>query len=269
MKPLALGDASRALFGPSRGRPAALRLESDDIDVWGARLDEQPPDVIGTMATLLSADESRRARGFYFDRDRRRYVVGRGILRMLLGRYLGLPPEVVRFRYGANGKPSLEPDTAAEVTVHFNVAHSDGLVVYAFSRTGEVGIDVEFIREMPDWERVAQTAFSSVEFERLWNCPAERRMDEFFEAWTRQEALLKALGVGLGGAAAAEAEAAFKVISFQPAPGFAAALAAVPRGWKTRHHHWRHEDHFSLPGGADRAQPFRRIESRVSDTTLS
>ena len=269
MNLVAPGHAPRALFDGSSATPALLRLEPGDIDVWSAWLDEPPAEAVRTMGMQLSADEARRARGFYFDRDRRRYVVGRGILRMLLGRYLGRRPEEIRFQYGANGKPSLAGEADAAPAVHFNVAHSDGLVVFAFSRAGDVGIDVEFIREMPDWERVAQAAFSPDEFERLRNCPGERRHGEFFQAWTRQEARLKALGVGLGGAADAEAEEAFKVISFQPAPGFSAALAAMPREWSTRHHRWRHEEHFNLPDDTELAQPFRRIKSRAADTIPS
>src|SRR5204863_6423647 len=118
--------------------------------------------------------------------------------------------------------------------IHFNVAHSEGLALYAFTRVGEVGIDVEFMRDLPDWEQVAEAAFSSYELAQLRACPAERRRDEFFRAWTRQEAVLKALGTGLSGVAAQTSELAFTVYPLDAEPGFAAALAATPQAKRSR-----------------------------------
>src|SRR5206468_12794648 len=62
----------------------------------------------------------------------------------------------------------------------------------------------------------------------LQACPAEQQRDEFFRAWTRQEAVLKALGTGLSGVAAQTLEVAFTVYPVDVAPGFAAALATTP-----------------------------------------
>src|SRR5207248_11802779 len=119
-----------------------------------------------------STDEFERARRFYFDRDRRRYVVGRGILRMLLGRYLHCAPQEIDFAYGAYGKPSLAKPAAGPV-LHFNVAHSEGLALYAFTYAGEVGVDVEQMRDLPDWADVARSAFSPHELALLQARPAE------------------------------------------------------------------------------------------------
>lgn len=221
-----LCDARPAVGGP--GRFSALPLRADDVDIWRAALDEQPADVVHAMQALLSSDERERAGGFFFERDRQRFIVARGILRMLLGRYLNCRPDEVVFSYGPNGKPALSPETG----LYFNVAHSEGLALYAFTRVGEVGIDVECMRDLPEWEQIAESAFSSHELAQLRACPPDRRRDEFFRAWTRQEAVLKALGTGLGAVAEAGAESAFTVYPLDAGPGFAAALACSPMARK-------------------------------------
>ncbi len=231
------GGPAAAPAAPSA--PTGTRSAGSEVDVWRASLDDQPLEAMEGMTALISPDEAERARSFYFDRDRRRFVVGRGILRILLGRYLGCAPAQVAFRYGAHGKPAL---ANASVGLHFNVAHSEGLALYAFTRAGEVGVDVECMRDLPDWEQVAEAAFSPHELAQLRACAPARRRDEFFRAWTRQEAVLKALGTGLSGASGLGAESGFNVYPLDAGPGFAAALACSPaarkpdqlRGWSHR-----------------------------------
>jgi 4'-phosphopantetheinyl transferase len=248
-----------SLIAPPRRRlaPAGLKLPTGEIDIWRASLDEQSPEAVQQLQTLVSADEAERARRFYFERDRRRFIVGRGILRMILGHYVGLAPKTLVFRYGPNGKPALAPTQAGARPIYFNVAHSEGLVLLAFTRVGEVGIDLERIRHLPEWEQIAASSFSPREIARIYAAPAEQRVAEFFRAWTRQEAVLKALGVGLNGVGAkprrpdlAEgapenwtpepgengqgAENGFAVHPLHPAPDFAAALATNHAGrWTT------------------------------------
>lgn len=255
---------------PQRGVPGALHLRATDIDVWRVALDEQPEDAVTFFRTLLSADEEDRARKFYFDRDRRRFIVARGILRMLLARYLGCPVSEIAFRYGPNGKPALPSDTG-EVPLYFNVAHSDELALVVIAGAGEVGVDLERIRDLPDWEYIATTYFSPQEQARVRDCAPEERRLEFFRAWTRQEAVLKASGQGLGvnggapiwhaGALAADGEnpafcasalPEFKLYPLQVAEGYAAALA-VPTNvrWVTQTT-WRFSQWFR------RAQAVRR-----------
>lgn len=210
-----------------------LPLRPADVDVWRATLDQQSSGSVQFLRSLLSSDEAERAATFYFDRDRLRFVVCRGILRILLGRYLDCAPSEVAFVYGANGKPALSGQTPPDgQPLYFNVAHSEGEALFAFTRVGEIGIDLEHIRDLPDWEQVAAAAFSPHELAQLRACPADRRRDEFFRAWARQEAVLKALGTGLGAIAEAGAESAFNVYPLDVGPGFAAALACSPAARK-------------------------------------
>src|SRR5438477_256189 len=73
------------------------------------------------------------------------FIIARGVLRILLGRYLDVAPTAVRFRYNPFGKPALAQDSGADA-LHFNVSHTDGVALYAVARRRRVGLDLERIR---------------------------------------------------------------------------------------------------------------------------
>ena len=214
---LSLGQRASGLEATAAGEGCG---QARDVDVWRADLDAPGDTTVAWLESLLAPDEVDRTRRFFFARDRRRYVVGRGILRVVLGRYVGRAPAALTCAYGANGKPRLVTNE-----IHFNVAHSDALALFAVSRTGEVGIDVERIRDLPDCDDVAKSAFSPQELAKLQACPPERRQEEFFHAWARQEAVLKALGTGLADVKADAVQRGFSVYPLKVDEGFAAALA--------------------------------------------
>jgi 4'-phosphopantetheinyl transferase len=164
------------------------------VHVWAVRLDA-PASQIDALYTTLSSDERERAGRFYFDRDRRRYICARGVLRLLLSRYLVEAPEAFAFSYGPNGKPALSGRFLDALT--FNVSHSHELALVAIGTGPEMGVDVEAVRPLEDANDIASRFFSPREAERLRSLPDAARMDAFFECWTRKEAYLKALGSGL------------------------------------------------------------------------
>jgi 4'-phosphopantetheinyl transferase len=209
-----------------------LTLSKSELHIWRAVLDP-PEDYVRQLAQTLSADEGERAARFHFERDRRRFIVGRGELRALLGRYLGIEPERVRFRYGPRGKPHLEADTVGTVgdeALRFNLAHSHELVLYAFTRAREIGVDIEHVRPLPDAEQLAARFFSPGENAAWQALPESQHLEAFFNCWTRKEAYLKAIGDGL-----ARPLDQFEV---SLAPGEAAALLRV-QGHAEEVAHWR------------------------------
>jgi 4'-phosphopantetheinyl transferase len=145
---------------------------------------------------MLSADELARAERFRFRKDADRYTVARGLLRTILGQYLCRPPEQLRFRYGAMGKPELAADGGA-FDPRFNLAHSRDLAVYAVTRGRRVGIDIEYIRAERADLRIAERFFSTREIAQLRALPLHAQREAFFACWTRKEAYLKAKGDGL------------------------------------------------------------------------
>lgn len=168
--------------------PPLLVLAAHAVHIWRAWLDQSP----APYAPLLSADESERASRFHFERDRRRYTVGHGIVRQILSRYVGLPPAALTFQQEPYGKPSLTHSSLA-----FNLSHSQEVLLLAVSLTRMVGVDVEFMRPMRDLFGIARTAFSDVERRALVAVPEADRVTAFFQIWTRKEAFIKAVGKGL------------------------------------------------------------------------
>jgi 4'-phosphopantetheinyl transferase len=210
------------------------------VDVWSASLDP-PASVLAPLHGHLSADERERAGRFVFARHRDRYVAGRAFLRLLLSQRLGEEPGELRFRYGPSGKPGL---AQAHGDLEFNLAHAEAVVVCALApRCGGIGVDVERVWPLSDVEAVARAAFSPREVARLQSLPEPTRLRGFYEAWTRKEAFLKALGCGLARPldsfdVPAEAER-FSLHGFEPDPDHVGAVAVAGHGWQVRHQRWR------------------------------
>jgi 4'-phosphopantetheinyl transferase len=171
--------------------PQRLKLSPSDIHVWQAELDASPAKRV-FYEWLLAADERERAARFRFERDRNHYIAGRGILRVLLGRYLHQPPETVKISYSEYDKPFLAGDQ-----LQFNLAHSGGMALYAFCLDDPVGVDVEVEREVKDALQISERYFSLAERETLRSLPEDERVPAFFRCWSRKEAFIKAVGEGL------------------------------------------------------------------------
>jgi 4'-phosphopantetheinyl transferase len=169
-----------------------FELDGRSVHVYAVRLDA-PEAVAAQFDPLLAPDERERAARFRFDHLRRSYTVARGALRVLLGRYLGADPAGIGFLYGSKGKPRLPPPAPVE----FNVSHSGTLAVYAFTRDGELGVDVEQIRPLADMQGIAARFFCAEESVELMALASAVRTQAFFLCWTRKEAYLKAMGDGL------------------------------------------------------------------------
>lgn len=175
-----------------RNELATPELDGSAVHLWSLELAAHPEE-IARLGDLLAADERERAARYHFDRHRRRYIVGQGALRVLLGRYASLDPAALSFTYGPRGKPSL----VEEPELHFNVSHSHERAVVAVARHGPLGVDIERRRELEDADSIAKRFFSAAEAAAYLEVPAERRLRAFFDCWTRKEAFVKALGEGL------------------------------------------------------------------------
>jgi 4'-phosphopantetheinyl transferase len=213
--------------------PDALIAENE-VHIWSAGL-EWPAAQQEVFAAILSADEVERSRRYYFEKDRQQYSTARGILRILLGAYLGVAPQSLTFGYTPYGKPFL---AAYPDGIQFNLSHSGGLALFAFSRLGQIGIDVEHTQRDIDMDEIAQRFFSLNERRMLDSAPESARRTLFFQLWTRKEAVLKAAGMegtfplDTLDVSTAESPAilpgtgeAWHIQDILPAPGFRAAIA--------------------------------------------
>ena len=226
------------------------RLSDDEIHVWCVELDAAGE--VAALAACLSAEERERASGLLSGTHQRRFVVARGMLRQLLGRYLDQDPGAVTFSRGAHGKPFLP-----EGGLHFNVSHTHELALYAIARDREVGVDVEWMRPQVAHEQIAARFFSLEEQEALAQVPDEERRAAFYNIWTRKEAYVKARGDGIAAglgtfAVSLGAEAAllhsdegrdeverWKLIALEPADGYVAALCGAGVDWQVQGWRWR------------------------------
>lgn len=169
-------------------------LPADVVHVWSALLGPLT-DQVPSLHAVLSAEERRRAARFKFERDSVTFTLAHGILRRLLESYCRVPAATITFTHSLAGKPALAGKLAG--ALHFNLSHTQGMIVFAFARERQVGIDVECLRPMPDAEALAARWFAPVEVAGLRTLPALDQLRGFFNGWTRKEAFIKAVGAGL------------------------------------------------------------------------
>src|SRR5581483_3578226 len=170
----------------------SFKLAERTVHVWPVRTVASIA-VVARLELALAPDERDRAARFRFDRLRHSFVLARGALRILLGRYLNVSPASIQFTYNSKGKPAL----AAPTCLNFNASHSGDLTVFAFTAGCEIGVDVEQIRPLPGMQNIANRFFNSKEATELMSLHANQRKRAFFLCWTRKEAYIKAIGEGL------------------------------------------------------------------------
>jgi 4'-phosphopantetheinyl transferase len=170
-------------------------LGNDEVHVWRAAL-EQPASRVRRLFHTLSAGEQTRADRFFFKRDRDHFIVARGVLRILLGRYLDRDPGRLRFCYSSHGKPALARECGRD-GLRFNLSHSHGLALFAIAWGRILGIDLERIRPDMANDQIAEQFFSPREIAMLRALPKNMETEAFFTCWTRKEAYIKARGEGL------------------------------------------------------------------------
>lgn len=235
--------------------PADLQIAIDNVHVWRAVLN-QPAPVVQCLFFLLSPDERDRAAAFHFQKDREHFIVARGALRSILGRYLHLDPAQLRFTYNKYGKPALR-GTAAVTRLHFSLSHSGGLALYAFNWDRQIGLDIEFVKDDIGWEEIAEQFFSIREIAMLRALPIRKRAEGFFNCWTRKEAYVKAKGEGLSlpladfdvslapgepaillSASNPEESSRWTLKELAPCTGYAAAVAVEGANWNLECWSW-------------------------------
>lgn len=147
---------------------------------------------------MLSAEERDRAKRFHFESDRRKCIVRSGVRRAILSRYLSVPPAQIHFNATPYGKPSLAaPHDGSRL--QFNSSDSGECALYAVALRREIGVDVEAVRPMPDAVSLAKRFFSPGEQDSVHSLSGIERERRFFRIWSRKEAILKTVGVGLSG----------------------------------------------------------------------
>jgi 4'-phosphopantetheinyl transferase len=175
----------------------------------------------GFLEDVLTPDERAHVHRAHADRTTAR--MSRGLLRLVLARYLGLPPAEIEIDRScpdcgrSHGRPRLRrrPETATETSkeddplepprgstagkaIEFSVTHGGDLLVLAFADNPPVGVDVEPIEGLDDvGAELLDFTLTATERQRVLEVPAPQRKRIFLRHWTGKEAILKALGTGL------------------------------------------------------------------------
>ena len=167
------------------------KISSGELHVWHISTIVSS-DEFATYKNTLSKNELKKVHFFEFDNVRDAYVVSQGALRKLLSGYLGIPSMMVKFGRGQKGKPY----SVDNPNLYFNLTNSGKHVAIAFSFDGEVGIDIEQIRPLPDLDMLIQKNFTAREIKFITAKP-EEKLKRFFRFWTLKESYLKAIGEGM------------------------------------------------------------------------
>ena len=229
-----------------------MMIDKGKISVWTVSKDSAAsPD---TYLHFLSEDEKLRAAKYRFDKDREMFLLGRGILRVILAKYLKKDPSEIIFDYGPQGKPFLANARAP----YFNISHSGKILVMAFCLQHPLGIDVEETKSDFDVFEVAKHHFSARELQTLKDLEEKEKNKGFYRCWTRKESFIKAEGFGLSFPLDAfsvsihddyKAELIetkwkknekdfWSLFSFIPAEGYLAALCTRQREATIEYHNW-------------------------------
>lgn len=238
--------------------PSNLKLPPGEVHIWRVNLD-RPSDQPENRGQVLSQDEIDRAARFYFERDRRRFKVGRIILRNIVGLYLQVAPARLKFEYGLQGKPALMPEFKnGPDRLEFNLSNSGELALIAFTLNHPVGIDLESLQEKPAIPELVARFFAPGEIKAFRELAPQQQKLAFYHTWTCKEAFIKAIGEGfsigldqfevsvdpaqparlLSLKKDPQAASGWSVEVLDPGPGYLAALALPAPGYKLKCWGW-------------------------------
>jgi 4'-phosphopantetheinyl transferase len=221
-------------------------LGESEVHVYSASL-QCPPERIQEFHAILSPEEKAKAVRFHFPSHQTRYVVSHGLLRTILAAYLPVPPAGIVFEHNQWGKPGI-----AGAEVFFNMSHSGDRAVYAVAPEAQVGVDIECIRPVSDHAAIAARYFAEAEAREVLSTAPGVRLPAFYNCWTRKEAYIKALGMGLSAPldnfqvtlvpehpprfvtidGDSEQAGKWSLFDLRPAPGYIGALAIWGTGWQ-------------------------------------
>jgi 4'-phosphopantetheinyl transferase len=175
-----------------------MPLDDNAVEVWLAfDASFQDARVQAEFAAMLSPQESERMQRLHLESGRRQFALTRALQRRVLSAYAAdVAPVEWRFQISAEGRPSLAPPFD-RLGLHFNIAHTEGLVAMAVCRHACVGVDAEKLGRAP--LAVVERYFSAAEASQLRALPPDAQPRRFVQLWTLKEAYLKAVGRGLAG----------------------------------------------------------------------
>ncbi len=163
-------------------------LNPSIIHIWHTSL-EAHAKKYELYRSWLSSEEKIRAERLAIS-FRPGFIISRAILRDLLAYYSKQSPQHLKLTYSASGKPLIN----SGIHLEFNLSHSKNILVYAFTIDTPVGIDIEYINHRIHLDKIAYRFLSANEYDQLQLLQGINKLKAFFNAWSRNEALIKAMG---------------------------------------------------------------------------
>jgi 4'-phosphopantetheinyl transferase len=176
--------------------PSSVR-QSLDVSGWPVVLSVDRRDGVNAslragLFAAFSGSEVHRYSSFCSAADAERFLLGRGLLRTVLGSLVGMRPGDVEIYLGSHGKPFCEAGP------QFSVSHSGDLVLIALHLNCPVGVDLERNDPCLEWELLASRVFSPDQVLSILELPQSLQSQSFLQAWCHLEARLKMAGIGFG-----------------------------------------------------------------------
>lgn len=165
-----------------------------DVHVWHLDLDDVGDQ--NAAGAMLTEDEAHRARRFRNGSDRARWVAGRAALRRILGDYIGVVPDRLRFAYNDYGKPALA-ESGSDSLPLFNMSRAGQFALCAVARCSALGVDLQGVPNGATYESLARNYCVAQEQRLLEQVSAAERQSAVCQLWAYKEAYLKARGTGL------------------------------------------------------------------------
>jgi 4'-phosphopantetheinyl transferase len=208
---------------------------TDRVRVWIVPVDV-PPETAATCQDALDDGERARTAALLNPRDRQRFTIAHGALRLLAGRALKTRPAALTWIPGPNGKPGLAAPWSG---LHTSLSHSQDMIAAAISTGRPVGVDIQHL--VPGLDTVGMSARFFPPDEAGYVAAgrgASERADRFAHLWTRKEAVVKAaggrlwpnLGIAVHGrdvVGCAEPVSSHRVADLPAPAGFRAAVAVT------------------------------------------
>ncbi|EAZ94199.1 4'-phosphopantetheinyl transferase family protein [Crocosphaera chwakensis] len=195
-----------------------LNINSQEVHIWKKNLEQSSINVQKSFK-ILNEDEKDKAQRFRFEKHQKRFTIARSSLKQILSYYLLISPQEIEFEYNDYGKPKLL-DKINKLGLQFNVSHSEDIAIYGITCHSLIGVDIEYIRPMPEAENLAKRFFSKQEYEYISLLSSAEKEREFFKLWTVKEAYLKAIGKGISGGLEKVEISPNEPIKFLNLPGF-------------------------------------------------
>jgi len=162
---------------------------SPDPLVWLVNADAVDEASLDFHAALLGSSERARCAHFLRPERRRQFIIGRTLLRRMLGRLLAIDPATILLEERAGQSPELM--FPREFLGGFSISHSGCWVACAASIHTGLGIDIERVDPERDVLALAEQAFGPVDLAFLRACTPAERHSNFYQLWCQHEARFK------------------------------------------------------------------------------